>query len=327
MKDLVTQIEALPRDNFAVKQHLYMIDKYQTEEDFVSLTYENTLQIAEHIAPLVLPTGDDVSVARFDMLMYQIELAMLTEKSGRRAKNDVIRKAAELSKYGTIPAIAQQQEIIEHIIYDDYLEHAGISDYENIRIKLRDLIKFIPEDERTRYYTNFTDDVLSIEWKVSELDNDDLTNYKKKVNYYILQHQDIPAISKLKGNQPLTPDDVRSLESILWNELGTKEQYDAQYGKTPLGELVRSIVGLDQKAANEAFSRFLNDAQLDSRQMHFVRQIVNYIVRNGMMKDLSVLQESPFTDQGSISELFDNVAVFMDLRAVIEGINRNAMVA
>jgi len=54
---------------------------------------------------------------------------------------------------------------------------------------------------------------------------------------------------------------------------------------------------------------------------------VNYIVKNGMMKDLSVLQESPFTDQGSISELFDDVAVFMDLRAVIEGINKNAVAA
>lgn len=69
------------------------------------------------------------------------------------------------------------------------------------------------------------------------------------------------------------------------------------------------------------------DAELDSRQMHFVRQIVNYIVKNGMMKDLSVLQESPFTDQGSISELFDDVAVFMDLRAVIEKINSNAVAA
>ena len=39
------------------------------------------------------------------------------------------------------------------------------------------------------------------------------------------------------------------------------------------------------------------------------------------MKDLSVLQESPFTDQGSISELFDDVAVFMNLRALIEGTN------
>lgn len=88
-----------------------------------------------------------------------------------------------------------------------------------------------------------------------------------------------------------------------------------------------SIVGLDQKAANEAFSCFLNDAELDSRQMYFVRQVVTYIVKNGMLKDLSVLQESPFTDQGSISELFDDVAVFMDLRGVIERINRNAVAA
>ncbi len=120
---------------------------------------------------------------------------------------------------------------------------------------------------------------------------------------------------------------MKSLQGILWGELGTREQYDAQYGKTPLGELVRSIVGLSQKAANEAFSRFLNDAGLDSQQMYFVRQVVSYIVKNGMMKDLSVLQESPFTDMGSISELFDDVAAFMDLRLVIEGINRNAFVA
>ena len=327
VQDIVAQVKALPRDNFAVKQHLRIIDKYQSADDFDTLNYENTLQITEHIAPLVLPDGDDISAARFDMLLYQIEFAMLAEKSCKRAKNDVIRKASELSKYGTIPAIAQQQELIEQIIHNDFLERAGISDYEDIRRKLRGLIQFIPEDERVRYDTNFTDDILSIEWNESQLDNDDLANYKKKVNYYILQHQDIPAIAKLKGNQPLSSEDVQSLENILWGELGTKEQYDAQYGKTPLGELIRSIVGLSQKAANEAFSLFLNDAGLDSQQMHFVRQVVNYIVRNGMMKDLSVLQESPFTDMGSISELFDDVTVFMDLRAVIDSINQNALVA
>ena len=117
------------------------------------------------------------------------------------------------------------------------------------------------------------------------------------------------------------------MERILWNELGTKEQYDAQYKNTPFGELVRSIVGLSLQAANEAFSDFLNDAGLDSRQMHFVKQIVNYIVKNGMMKDLAVLQESPFSDMGSISEMFGDVKVFMGLRAVIEGINKNAVAA
>lgn len=327
VRDLVRQAKALPRDNFAVKQHFRIIDKYLKEADFDALTYENTLQIAEHIAPLILPTGDDIAAARFDMLIYQIELAMLAEKSYKRAKNDVIRKASELSKYGTIPAIAEQQEMLEQILHNGLLERAGVTDYEDIRVKLRDLIKFIPEDDRVRYDTDFTDDILSIEWNESQLDNDDLAQYKKKVSYYILQHQDIPAIAKLKGNEPLTGEDVHALENILWNELGTIEQYDAQYGKTPLGELVRSIVGLSQNAANEAFSQFLNDAGLDSKQMYFVRQIVNYIVKNGMMKDLSVLQESPFTDQGSITELFDDVAVFMNLRAVIERINQNAVAA
>jgi len=326
VQSLLEQVKVLSRDNFAVKQHLRFIDKYQNEEDFTALTYENTLQIAEHIAPLVLPSSEDIPATRFDQLIYQIELAMLAEKNFKRAKNDVLNKANELTKYGTIPVIAQQRDLLEQIVHNDYLERAGIMDYEDVRIKLRNLIKFIPERDRYRYDTDFTDDILSMEVKDSQFSNDDLTQYKKKVNYYILQHQDIPAIAKLKGNKPLTAEDIKSLEHVLWNELGTKEQYDAQYGKTPLGELVRSIVGLDHKAANDAFSQFLGETMLDSRQMHFVRQIVNYIVKNGIMKDLSVLQESPFSDQGSISELFDDIAMFMNLKSVIEGINKNAVV-
>ena len=324
VQDLVSKVTHLNRENFAVKQHLRTIDKFQTESDFTTLTYENILQIAEHIAPLVPPAQEEISAVRFDMLIYQIELAMLAAKSYKRAKNDLIKKTQELSRYATIPAVVEQSELIEQILHNAYLERAGIMDYENIRIKLRDLIKFIPPDERTRYDTNFTDDILSTEWNESQLDNEDLANYKKKVNYYIKQNESIPVIAKLKGNVPLTPQDIESLESILWGELGTKEQYDAQYGKTPLGELVRSIVGLSQQAANGAFSEFLNDAELDSRQMHFVKQIVNYIVKNGMMKDLAILQESSFSDLGGVSEVFNDMKIFLKLRKVIEGITSNA---
>ncbi len=63
---------------------------------------------------------------------------------------------------------------------------------------------------------------------------------------------------------------------------------------------------------------------LDSRQIYFVNQIVEYIVHNGIMKDLSALQESPFTDQGSIVEIFTDVSVWMGIRKVIDTINANA---
>ena len=87
---------------------------------------------------------------------------------------------------------------------------------------------------------------------------------------------------------------------------------------------MRQIVGLDMNAAKEAFSEYLSDTNMDSRQIYFVNQIVEYIVHNGMMKDLSVLQESPFTDRGSVVEVFTDLSVWMGIRNVIESINANA---
>ena len=175
--------------------------------------------------------------------------------------------------------------------------------------------------------TDFSDEILSTEWKEAELENDDLKNYKAKAEYYVRQHQDNAAIAKLKGNIPLTAEDVKELEKILWSEVGTKEDYEAEYGTKPLGEFVREIVGLDMAAAKAAFSQYLDGANLDSRQIYFVNQIVEYIVHNGTMKDLSVLQEPPFTDQGSIVEVFTDLSVWLGIRKTIEQVNANAIAA
>ena len=174
------------------------------------------------------------------------------------------------------------------------------------------------------YETNFTDDILSTEWHESELENDDLKNYKTKAEFYIREHQDNPVIAKLRSNIPLTEEDVRELESILWSQVGSRQDYEAAIGSKPLGEFVREIVGLDMNAAKEAFAQYLNDTNLDSRQIYFVNQIVEYIVHNGMMKDLSVLQEPPFTDQGSIVEVFTDLSLWMGIKNVIDRINNNA---
>ena len=131
-------------------------------------------------------------------------------------------------------------------------------------------------------------------------------------------------IAKLKTNKPLTENDIDSLEEILWKEIGTKQDYENEIGQKPLGEFVREIVGLDMNAAKEAFSAYLSDTNMDSRQIYFVNQIIEYIVHNGMLKDLSVLQESPFTAQGSIVDIFTDLSVWMGIRGVIDQINANA---
>ena len=323
VKQMTGKVQELPRDNFAVRQHLKYVDLYSAEVNYQCLTYEDTLIVREELAPLILPDGDEASAVRFDALMYGIELAYLVGKKYTRARSDLYKKVNGIASVANIPEIQMQSELIQKILQTDYLDNAGINEFEEIREKLRDLMKYIPVN-KVRYDTNFEDDLLSVEWKESELENDELKNYKAKAEFYIRQHQDNIAIAKLKTNKPLTNSDIAVLEQILWNEVGTKRDYEHEYGQKPLGELVREIVGLDMNAAKEAFSEYLTGTSLDSRQIYFVNQIVEYIVHNGMMKDFSVLQESPFTDRGSVAEIFTDLNVWMGIRKIIETINANA---
>lgn len=318
------KVQELNRENFAVRQHLKYVDTYSIVSNYNSITFEDTLMVRQELAPLIQPDGDEASAVRFDALIYAMELAFLSGKGYGRHRSDLFKKVEGIASVANIPEIQMQSELINKILHTNYVENAGIDELEHIRISLRGLMKYLPK-EIVKYDTNFTDEILSTEWNESELENDELKNYKAKAEFYIRQHQDNIVIAKLKTNKPLTETDVESLEHILWNEIGSKNDYEKEYGHKPLGEFVREIVGLDMNAAKEAFSEFLNDTNLDSRQIYFVNQIVEYIIHNGMMKDLSVLQESPFTDKGSVVEIFTDMNMWIRIKKTIDQINANAV--
>ena len=324
VENMVRKVRELNRENFAVRQHLKYVELYANPDSYNALTYEDTLMMGQELAPLITPEEDDAKALRFDALMYGIELAYLAGKKYGKARSDLMKKVSAVASVANIPEIMAQSDLIDKILHTDYVENAGVNEFEYIRENLRDLMKYIPKTV-LRYDTNFDDEILSMDWNESELENDDLKNYKAKAEFYVRQHMDNAAIAKLKSNVPLTAEDVQVLEKILWSEVGTKADYEAEYGQKPLGEFVREIVGLDMNAAKEAFAQYLNDATLDSRQIYFVNQIVEYIVHNGMMKDLSVLQESPFTDKGSVVEIFTDLTLWMRIRKTIEQVNANAV--
>ena len=64
-----------------MKQHLRYVEKFSDPESYQALTYEDTLNLKEEVAPLLQPDGDEASAVRFDALMYGIELAYLVGKT------------------------------------------------------------------------------------------------------------------------------------------------------------------------------------------------------------------------------------------------------
>lgn len=213
----------------------------------------------------------------------------------------------------------------EYLMEDEERKREVLFDKENKEHYLNHMFHGYDPPKIKVHHTDFEDEILEMKWDGGELENDYLKDYRHDAEVYIRQHPDHLVIGKLKSNIPLTKMDVEQLEQILWSEVGSKEDYEKEYGDKPLGELVREIVGMDMNAAKAAFADYLENANLNDRQIYFVNQIVEYIVRNGIMKDVSVLQDSPFTDRGNIIELFgDSQDVWSGIMGTIRDINRNA---
>jgi type I restriction enzyme R subunit len=322
ISEVVGEIKRLNRDHFVIKQHLRFVDKYRLEKAWQNIGDIAIREIKDNITPLIIPSEDDELAKRFDYLMLTIELAELVGSNANKAKDNVVKTAQVLSSIGTIPQVLEKREFIERIKTDAFWEAATILDYEMVREALRELIKFIEREKRKIYYTDIEDEILEWQENPGEYSINNLENYRNKVNEYLREHQDHIAIHKLKNNKPLTQQDIKSLEKILWNEVGTKEDYTKEFGETPLTVLVRQVVGLDQMAVNDAFSEFLSDQNLDTKQIRFVKSIVDYVVKNGIM-DKRVLQEDPFRSIGSIIDIFTTDKA-MKIVKIIDSINENA---
>ncbi len=142
-------------------------------------------------------------------------------------------------------------------------------------------------------------------------------------------HRDHLVIQKLKTNKPITEIEINQLEYILFDgeTVGTKQDYIDHYGDKPLGEFIRSIVGLDMGAAQDAFASFIQTGSLRADQMTFINTIIDYLSKNGII-DKEMLFKPPFTnlhDQGLLG-MFDD-AVAMQVVKLIDKVNENALAA
>lgn len=104
----------------------------------------------------------------------------------------------------------------------------------------------------------------------------DLQSYKKKVHHYLIQHKNQMAIYKLNNNKPLTQQDVEMLEEILWKELGTKEDYQKDFGETPR----RSHINNQQLASKNRYQGRVTHCWSCGSTLH-LKHIVNVHLVNG----------------------------------------------
>ena len=307
VKDCHERVAELNTALVSVHLKLQYVEKYRNIEAFAVLGEGAIGELITHVAPLVNYPDKDEYAKRFDNFMYGLILAHVEGlPSFRRARKTLCDTASALERMTSIPQVNAKIKEIREINTDEYWAAENILLFEETRNALRDLIKFLVNNEPKQPIITRLEDTILDQTEGQPLDPAyDFEDYRKKVNRYVEENGNTLAIHKLTHNIPLSPADYEQLERILTEELGSREDYEREYGDTPFGLLIRKIAKLDHEAAMAAFSGFINDASLNQKQIAFVYKIINHIEQNGYMENTAALLKPPFDKPVSFIKLFD----------------------
>lgn len=304
VQELKKATDAIDRDSFSSRLRLEYVDRYQQETAWDQISDQQIAELETQIARLIPPSPEAELAKRFDLLMYALMLAELQGLPVPQLRQRLVTTAEALAKQGHMEKVKRQAQLIETILQPTYWQDSDLFLHEKVRIALRDLLELIERSSQAIYYTHFSDEKLEVNENPAFYVNNDFRSYRAKVDAYLKEHANDLAIHKLRHNKPLTPGDLSYLETVLWETLGTEDEYRREFGDEPLLKLAARLVGLDQGTAMTLFSEFLSDNSLNLDQIAFVRRVVDYVVANGSMEK-TVLNEPPFNECGDLVSLFE----------------------
>lgn len=330
--DLLRQeVAAMDANNFIVRPKRRLVERYTDPKAWESLGLEQHAELASDIAGL--PSGlidTDQDAKQFDLLMLQLQLAVLRADAWfAKLRKQVEAIAGLLSEKYSIPMVRAQMPLIEELQTDGFWQDVTPVILENVRKRLRSLIKLIEKSSRKPVYTDFQDQI----GEAAEIELDVFTaganfnKFRAKARFFLKEHEANPVISKLRMNRPLTLADLAELEQMLMRAgIGTAQDLShAKEISEGLGLFLRSLIGLDRAAAKEAFAKFLESRTPTANQIEFINVIIDHLTDQGFM-DPGLLYASPFIDYNpkGVDGLFsaDQVTAIF---TILEGVRQTAV--
>jgi type I restriction enzyme R subunit len=298
---LQREVAAMNLENFVVRPHRRLVEKYAKPEAWVELAKEALAELSHEVAGLPSELDPENEEAkRFDLLVLSLQLALLRHEPGFARLRDRVKEIAGLlEEKAAIPMVNAQMALIQDVQTDEWWQDVTVPMLEVLRRRLRDLVQFIDKRQRKIVYTDF-EDLMGSETGV-ELPGfsvgTDLAKFVAKARAFLRQHLDHVVIAKLRMNKPLTVSDLDELERMLGESgLAAPDELKRIAEESQgLGLFVRSLVGMDRAAAKEAIAAFLASKTFEANQIEFINLVIDHLTEHGIVKP-SALYESPFTD-------------------------------
>ena len=296
---LKEQVAALSDSHISVREKWEVVSHFKNDDNWAYISEVDVNTLSTEIAPLLPKNTLDESAKKFDVLTMLIELSLLDgETNCVKAVQNVQTIAEKLQEKATLPQVQAAMGTIKEVLSEVAWQNVSLDWLEKVRKDLRDLVKFLMGGDN-KWFSVDIEDTISDEGTIDGITP--RVTYKQSVLDFLSQNRNLPVLQKIYDMEQLTKADVDELERILWQELGSKEDYNRFTIGMPCGSnvaiFIRSILGVDRKNAVRMFSEFISGNELNADQEDFLMTIISYVCENGDITKEIVVNEAPFDER------------------------------
>ncbi len=316
---LMEQSRRLNDAHISVRDHWDAVSRFRDPLAWEYISAVDVLTLKNEVAPLVGSPGEEESALKFDLVTLNVQLGLVDpEFTSVKYEEKITHIGYELGKLGSVPQVMAKMDTIKEIQTSQFWNNKSLASLERIRVELRDLIKHL-EGQPGKTFKVDIEDTVTDEGVASSIIKS--VTYKKKVLDFLAENRENPVLRKIQNIEKLTADDIVELERILWQELGTKDDYQRYLRQESLAEelsvgaFIRTLNGVDRKKALQKFTHFIQTNALTADQEEYLKSILDYVCQNGDLEK-RMLMQSPF-DEYDVLEIFPGkfpkVAEFVSL--------------
>ena len=296
---LKEQVASLSDSHISVRERWEQVSHFKNDDNWVYISEVDVNTLSNDIAPLLPKNTLDESAKKFDVLTMLIELSLLDgETNCVKAVQNVQTIAEKLQEKATLPQVQAKMATIKEVLSEVAWQNVSLKWLEKVRKDLRDLVKFLMGGDN-KWFSVDIEDTISDEGTIDGITP--RVTYKQSVLDFLSQNRNLPVLQKIYDMEQLTVADVKELERILWQELGSKEDYNKFTSGMQCGSnvaiFIRSILGIDRKNAVRMFSEFISGNELNADQEDFLMTIISYVCENGDITKEIVVNEAPFDER------------------------------
>jgi type I restriction enzyme R subunit len=298
--------EALPDHSIGVRdawQDVQLARDATLLKQFAPTTRQTLL---ERVAPLMnaVDVRGQGEALRWDLLLLKAQKeALLLPDNPNACHGDIEEWLGRLPPH--LNPVRAKAEDLKRIHSKAFWVKPSHADLEAMRISLREIIHLAdkpkgPTGPATPVIdvTENTDDIQTT-WRATKIKTVDYAIYRKNVQAALEPLFDTePVLRKIRNGELVTDSELDQLNSLMHTrnpdvDLGTLREFFPDTA-VPLGQILRSIVGLDNVAVNERFTAFAQKHHLSSDQLRFLTLLKDHIRQFGAITT-DALFSPPFT--------------------------------